>query len=220
MTIPRALLDYTPLIPPVLKNHLDFTESEAEQYYKWFLANVDSRADYLRNYISLKQNIPQDKLDFSLDSLIIIWEWFLSVALVEKVSGEELENVRKRYEGVPQPMFEHLVEQNSLRLSTTTEYILFDIGMYAAKLFTRSYPCLKWKLKLKPKRDVNANLPVIIGFVDDDPDYEKPFYPELNPVDLVRTPAMKLIRDPSDVPAKDDLFGWCKMWVEWIPRNN
>lgn len=217
MNIPHELLDYMPIVSPIPKSHFDFTRNEAQEYYGWFLKNVDVRAAYLRDFISRKRNIPTEKLNYSLDSLILVWEWFLSIAFVEKASEEELAAIRKRYEGVPQPMFDSLVKQNSLRLSTTTEYVLFDIGLYVAKMFTENYPCLEWHLKLKPKSDVNANLAVITGFIDEAPDYEKPFHPELEPISFTRTPAMKLIREPFDVPKSDDLLNWCKMWIEWIP---
>lgn len=221
MIIPYELIDYIPFIPPIelQKSNYEFTKKEARQYYEWFLSNVDERATYLRDFISEKQNIERSKLDFSPDSLVHVWKWFLSVASVEIISEEEVTEVKQAYAGVPQPIFDELVRERSLRLSATTEYVLRDIGMYISKMFIDNYSMLTWNLKLKPKSDVHANLPVIVGFVDDNPSYEKPYRPELEPVDLARTPALKLIRNPFEVPRNNDLLKWCNMWLEWIPKE-
>lgn len=221
MIIPYELMDYMPFIPlaELQKSNYEFTKKEASQYYEWFVSNVDERANYLRDFISEKQNIEPSKLDFSPDSLILVWKWFLSVVSVERISEEELTAVKRIYAGVPQPMFDELVKERSLRLNVTAEYVLRDIGMYVSKMFIDNYSGLTWKLKLKPKSDVHANLPVIVGFIDDNPAYEKPYYPELEPVDLARTPALKLIRKPFEAPQNDDLLNWCNMWIGWIPKE-
>ena len=108
-----------------------------------------------------------------------------------------------------------MVEQSEDELSVFTEYVLRDIGMYIAKMFMSNYPILQWSIKRSPKNYVYKNLPIIVGFVDDNPNYPAPFHPKLEPIDVARTPAMKLFDNSQKI---DDLYIVCKRWVEWVPK--
>ena len=89
--------------------------------------------------------------------------------------------------------------------------------MYIAKVFCVNYPVLKWTIKSRPKNYVSVNEPLPVGFVDDQPDYPKPFHPDLEPISLVRRCALNIF---DGTQHEDDLYQWCLHYVKWIPKTN
>lgn len=144
-----------------------------------------------------------------------MWKWFLQVAEISITPKSLLKKIEKSLSGQPQSYINHMLEQSKEELSVFTEYVLRDIGMYLGKVFEGNYPQLKLTYKISPQSDVHVNQPIIIGFIDET--HTKPFYPELEPIDLARTPAMNLF---DNIQRENDLFEWSKKWEQWIPREN
>jgi len=208
--------NYLPLPVPIDKPFADLSKKEAKDYFAWFVSHLDERCGYLRGKVSSGLGIPANRVDYSLDSLKLVWKWFLQVAEVSKTPKDVLRALEKSMAGQPKSFIEHMIKQSSEELSVFTEYVLRDIGMYIGKLFLTNYPCLRWTIKHTPKSYVHVNVPLIVGFVDDDESYPEPFHPEMEPIDLARTPAMNLF---AKTQKEDDLFDWCMKWVQWIPEN-
>lgn len=57
---------------------MEFTPQEVEAYFQWFIGIRLQRIAYLQAYLGVA-------LDYSIDSLIDIWSWFLSIAEIEKL---------------------------------------------------------------------------------------------------------------------------------------
>lgn len=216
MIITENMRNYSPLVPPIEKTYSEFTKKEADRYFDWFLSNVDERADYLVKKVSEGINIPIEKLNFTLESLIPIWKWFLSVAEIAKTSDEDLKMIEASLKGMPAPCVNHMIKSFEKKLSLFSEYVLRDIAMYVSKMFISNYPCLKWRVKYTPKRYIYVNQPIIVGFIDDNPDYPKPYFPDLEPIDLVRLAALRLINGRT--VSENDLYDSCKEWVGWVPN--
>lgn len=212
----RVLKDYMPLIVPYNKPFSDLSRKEADYYFKWFLSHIDERAEYLKEMICRDLNISKNQLDYTLESTVIIWRWFLSIARISNTPDGVLKQLRNSLKGYPESFIAHMVQQSEDELSIATEYVLRDIGMYVSKLFIPTYTQLKWEIRYTPKSYVHVNEPLIVGFIDDDPLYPKPFSPEMEPVDLVRTPAMNLFEGTEN---ERDLFDRCMQWINWIPGN-
>ncbi len=208
--------DYIPLVFPLNKPFIELSKAEAQEYFDWFISHIDERSDYLRQKVSAGLNIPIESLDFSLDSLKPIWKWFLHVAETTESSQIDIEELEQLLEGQSE-VVRHLIEQPREILSVFTEYVLRDIGMYVAKVFTSNYDVIRWTIKRTPKRYVHVNEPLLIGFIDDNEAYPKPFYPDLEPVQFTRMPALKLIRQQQ--PSEDDLYNQCIKWIQWILKN-
>ncbi len=216
MKISEKQINYEPLIIPLNKSFMDLSKKESQEYFDWFISHIDERAEYLRQKVSNGLGISIELLDYSLNSLKPIWKWFLQVAEISKTSKKDLKQLEKSLTGQQQSFIKHMVEQSKEELSVFTEYVLRDIGMYLAKIFILNYPILEWTIKRTPKTYVHVNVPLIIGFVDDNKDYPKPFHPDLEPIDLARTPAMNLF---SKTQQDDDLYDVCKKWTQWIPKE-
>ena len=192
MKIFKRRTEYKPLIIQADKPFQEMTQKEADAYSEWFLSKIDERSEYLREIVSEGLHIDIKQLDFTLDSTLLIWKWFLKEAKLDKTPEIELDKIRKGLLGQPQSFIDHMVEMARAELSIRTEYILRDIGMYIGKMFISNYENLKWTIKYKPKSYIYVNVPIIVWFVDDKPEYPKPFRPDLDPIHLARIPAMNI----------------------------
>ena len=59
------------------------TKKEADAYSEWFLSKIDERSEYLREIVSEGLRIDIKQLDFTLDSTLLIWKWFLKEAKLD-----------------------------------------------------------------------------------------------------------------------------------------
>lgn len=214
MKIFKRRTEYKPLIIQADKPFQEMTKKEADAYSEWFLSKIDERSEYLREIVSEGLHIDIKQLDFTLDSTLLIWKWFLKEAKLAKTPESELDKIREGLRGMPQSFIDHMVEMARVELSIRTEYILRDIGMYLGKMFISNYENLRWTIKYKPKSYIYVNVPIIVGFVDDKPEYPKPFHPDLEPIDFARLPAMKIFEGTQK---ESDLYEKCKEWISLIP---
>ncbi len=198
----NRLYDYVPLVPPIQKSPIDFTHSETEAYFAWFTGHIDERAEYLRNRVARDLQIPVDGLNFSIESLKPVWKWFLDIADYDKRLARKFHSA-DAFTLVKSP------------LSVNSLCAIRDIGMYVGKMFTTRYPCLSWTVKTKPKNYISVNEPLLVGFVDDDPSYPKPFYPDFEPCGVVYTLALGLF---DQTAREDDLYDVCMKFSGWIPK--
>ena len=197
----NRLHDYVPLVPPVQKAPIDFTQAETEAYFAWFMAHIDERAEYLRNRVARDLQIPIDELDFSIESLKPVWKWFLDVADFNRHLARKFRSA-DAFTPVNSP------------LSVNSLCVIRDIGMYVGKTFTTQYPCLSWTVKTKPKNYISVNEPLLVGFVDADPSYPKPFYPDFEPLGAVYTLALGLF---DQTARANDLYDLCVKFSGWVP---
>ena len=135
MKIFKRTTEYKPLIIQADKPFQEMTKKEADAYSEWFLSKIDERSDYLREIVSEGLHIDIKQLDFTLDSTLLIWKWFLKEAKLAKTPQSELNKIREGLRGMPQSFIDHMVEMARVELSIRTEYILRDIGMYLGKMF-------------------------------------------------------------------------------------
>lgn len=198
LKITKNMKNYDPLVIPLNKPIEELTLKETREYFEWYLSHIDERSDYLREKVSQGLNISVDQLDFSFESLKLIWKWFLEVAELEKTS------------------FDFFKKNQQKDFSVFTHYVIRDIAMYVGKLFTMYSPIIKWTFITKPKSYVYVNEPILIGFIDDDPDYPKPFHPDLNPLALVHICALSIMDNEQ---MENDLFDDCLRWKNWIPNK-
>ena len=77
MKIFKRTTEYKPLIIQADKPFQEMTKKEADAYSEWFLSKIDERSEYLREIVSEGLRIDIKQLDFTLDSTLLIWKWFL-----------------------------------------------------------------------------------------------------------------------------------------------
>ena len=198
MKMTKKMKNYIPLVPPLAKPFEEFSDDEVEQYFEWFTEHVDERAEYLREKVATEMCVDINKLDYSAESVKIIWKWFLGVAEIEKPNLLRKMFTGKTYNAYPFDVFTH--------------YVIRDIGMYISKIFLK-YPSIHWTVKTKPKNYVSVNRPLLVGFVDDNPEYPKPFHPDLEPISFVEGCVVNILYGDQN---ENDLYNYCVKWLDWV----
>lgn len=165
----------------------------------------------LRRAVSEQTGEPLVALDFSAESLRIIWAWFLRTAQTAR---------NPRYRGVT-ALFSGAFRDAAMRepervFTEETNAIIGDIGMYIAKALTACNPALSFTMPTRPRNYIRAKAPVIVGFIDDNPAYPKPFHPELAPSAFVAGVAHRIFENRQ---RPDDLYDEWMKWARWIPRE-
>ena len=214
MKLTQNSRNYNPLIIPINKPFSRLNEEDAKEYFDWFISHVDERSDYLSKKVSESLNLPIELLDFSMESLIYIWRWFLKVAEINKTPKYILHNIRKELKacGHTKEFIKDTIRQHSLELNVFSRYVIRDIGMYVGKMFVTNFPALRWDYHTDTNKDSFANIPQIFGFVDTE--YSPPFEPQFEPIYFTEMQASKLF-DKSC--SEKDLYDLCMLWTKWIP---
>lgn len=216
-----VLKNYLPLIPIFEKPPIEFSAKEAKMYFDWYLGNLDQRCAYLREIVVQTSEVTMDALDFTLESLRPLWAWFLEHAQV--VCNDNTQLLKQVLgEGSLKPEFaKDILKTNDCILSTRTEYLVRDIGMYVGKTFVTQYPQkLSWTYKRKPKNYIHVNEPLLIGFVQTNDmkgnALSKPFFPDFEPIHMVGVQAVRVLDNRQTI---DDLYRICRLWSRWIPST-
>ncbi|MBC5787508.1 hypothetical protein [Clostridium facile] len=216
MKISENQKNYIPLIIPIDKPYEKLSPSEAKSYFDWFVDHIDERSEYIKQKVSKDLNIPIETLNFSMESLIYIWRWFLKVAELTKTPKNVLKELQKEMKanGEPDEFIEDMVREHSLELSIFSHYVIRDIGMYVGKMFITNFCTLRWDYHTNIEQDSFANIPQIFGFVDST--YNPPFEMQFDPIHFTEMQASNLFDNTQN---ENDLYNVCKLWTQWIPNS-
>lgn len=188
------LYDYA--IPPYGFDYQTMTKKEAEEHFNWFLAEIPNRINYLESFCGNKVN-----LDFSYESLIDLWKFFLSVGRTEPIPKDELKELRTQFKAFGDDFV------GTEQLSVSTEYLVRDIGIYLSEVYKKNSPEIYWHFTTKPKSYFFVNRPMLTGFVDNN--YNPPYKCECDPIHMVGVQAVGLLDGSSDVY---DLYNMAVAW--------
>jgi hypothetical protein len=207
---------YEPLIIPIDKPFEKLSKKETKAYFDWFISHIDERSEYIRQKVSKSLNIAIESLDYSIESLLPIWRWFLQIAEVNKTPKDVLKQIKNELlqRGEQKEFIEDILRERATELSVFSRYVVRDIGMYVGKMFVTNYSALRWDYHTNTKRDSFANMPQIFGFVNTD--YDPPFQFEFEPIHFTEMHAEKVTDDTQD---ENDLYNICKRWSKWIPEE-
>jgi len=195
---------YDILIPPITKPFEEFTLNEAENYFNWHMSNLVERVLYLKKYSKVQ-------LDYSVNSLIDIWAWFLKVAGAEKTPKEKLDEIKNQLKGKPKDLINTILQEQSEQFTLETEYIIRDIAMYFGEVIVKNNSSIYWGYHTDTKKDSFANLPLLMGF--EDRDFNPPFNAAFDPVFIIHGIACNLFDGSHN---KNDLVGMYKKWQRMI----
>ena len=169
-------VEYDLLVPPYGQDYYLMTPKQVKDNFEWFISKIPERVDYLINRCAKDLKVSVDEFDYSPESLKLIWRWFLKTAKIEKVPKDQLDEMVKQWG--------HLGKESKMinyeQLTVATQFITRDIGMYLGEVFTRKYPgIITWGYFMKPKSEVSAKRPVLLGFYYEriDPQYSMPLDP-------------------------------------------
>ncbi len=208
--------NYIPLLLPLDKPFEKLNKKEAKQYFDWFVSHIDDRAEYLREKVSEGLSISPSTVQYSIDSFIPVWQWFMKSAIIQTTSKLRLIQLRnelkKQHE--PKEFIDDMVRANSKELSLISLYMLRDIGMFVGKVFIYNYPVLKWGYHTNTKQDSFANIPQVFGFINTS--YNPPFEMQFDPIHYAEMSASNLL---DGTASSSDLYNDCLRWIKWIPNN-
>ncbi len=208
--------NYEPLPLPIDKPFEKLSKQEAKRYFDWFISHVDERSDYVRSNVAEFLDLSLNALDFSMESIIPVWKWFLQAAEIQPTPKLRLNQLRNALVArhKPEQFIDYIVEANNKELSLLSLYMIRDIGMYTGKSFLMNYPVLKWGYHTDTKKDSFANIPQIFGFVNYS--YNPPFEMQFDPIHYAEMAAGNLLVGSA---TENDLYDFCMRWVKWVPNN-
>ena len=170
-------LNYNILIPEIperAKSLDDLTPQEAEEFFNWYIGKIPERVQYLSSYSGIA-------LDYSVDSLVDIWAWFLGIVEIEKTPPARMSELKKDLGGMPRDMANEVLKEHARQPTLESMYIAKDIGMYDGEVSVRNNNALYWGYHTDVKKDSFANRPLVMGYEDrnfdppwqyyDDPDF-------------------------------------------------
>ena len=183
---------YDYLVLPLEKSIYDLTPAQARRYFEWYMEKLPERVAYVSRVCAKELLIPQARMDCSPESLILLWRWLRRRAKTElsPCPGDPKRKV----------------------LTTETELILLDVGMYLGETLHRNVPGLQWSCYTQPKKDFFCNHPLLTGFVD--MSSGKPFQAVFEPIHMAKVQATKLLRHTS---LAHDLYDLYELWAKKAP---
>ena len=129
---------YPIMNPPFgAKRNRDMTVDEAKVHYNWYMNIIPDRMELLREACQ-SQTWNKYAFDYTRDSLLPLWEWYLKNVRIVPKSTEEYnkEKVNK-----PDYMIKNIPKE---RVGIGWIQIPEDIGIYFSLCLLKYSPKLKW----------------------------------------------------------------------------
>jgi hypothetical protein len=152
---------FEPMLPDLNTSLGNMSKKEALKYFNWYLAHQQERISYLSAFSGVV-------LDFSEQSLVNLWAWYLGVVRVEKVMSDEKASTRSLLAGLSEELIDLCIDVNPTKLSSQSLQILWDIQRYFAEFFVHNHKKLRWVCQNTRKSDIYFNHPQIVGNFDND----------------------------------------------------
>ena len=146
------------MTPPfIIGEFRKLSRIEAKQHFDWYVKQIPSRLSLLQDYYTESCSI-SNHLDFSEQSLVNIWNWFIeNVEIIEKLNSE----IEEEKAIIPNWMHETITQT---KIATKWKSIAHDIGLYFATSLIKGNNSLKWDIVYTPKNFISVNKPIVSGF--------------------------------------------------------
>ena len=185
---------------------------EAEKFNQKFVDELNLRLLHFRNICASDMNISIEKLDYSHESLLIVWDWFTQNATLQRASSELIEERKARAKifGDSCLYFEEYSLDSKRRI--------FDIGAYWGACFTKLIPDSYWSYLKKPKSEITCNQPAVYGI--------KTYYKgnqikdSFAPIHKASVQAAEIFSTNSGRLYKDSLYKMHSVWLDMIFNPN
>lgn len=201
-------IDYSLLLPPHGLDYYHMTKAEAQEDFEWFVEHIPERMDYFRTRCASDLRVPQRMLDYSADSMLLVWKWFLKTMRMVPTPRNELERMRES----AKIFGDSYVNKEVFSVSTT--FIMRDIGMYVGETYIRNYSPLYWSYFTSPKRNVAARKPIVAGFwAWVEGHGSAPAY--IDPIGMVEGAASQIYRNAQE---ERDLYELFFKWIKYVPH--
>lgn len=136
----------------------ELTPKRAKEYFLWFEQQISDRIALLWEY--MKQERPDSQpFDYSPESLLPLWEWYETKIKQIPMSKKEIE-----YKVSIKPKWmEENVRKNTMKFTDESLSLALDISTYLGETVVKNYPNLHWGYFTRPRRELFARRPVILG---------------------------------------------------------
>jgi len=190
-------MEYLLMQPPFeMKPFKDMTKKEAQSHFDWYIREIPNRIAMLKNAYSITSKIDKEDIDYSSESLIKLWQWYINNVDVEEKSEEDKNLERERYhESIPKNLC-------NKKISIGWMSIAMDIAIYFSECFIKEHDTIRWSFVSKPKSLAYINKPILVGFKNG---------LDLDSTNIVRVLTSKIIDGEKDSNA---LFMIYKKWSE------
>ncbi|MEK6474614.1 hypothetical protein ACVHXO_11610 [Bacillus safensis] len=170
--------------PPFeMKAFDDMSKKEAKQFFDWYVSQIPERIKVLekvtKGYVTL---------DFTKESLIDLFSWFLDFVTIRELTEEEIGSLLEEFRQYPDHVYQDekkTLLANPVDLEQIDYAVAMDIAIYYGETIIKNYPQVKWTYFTKPKSYVYLNEPIL--------SYEETEFPyERNPRSLMRILAHRI----------------------------
>lgn len=164
-------MTYPWMAPPFeMKPFEEMNKKEAKQHFEWYISQIPERIEVLKELTEHKIS-----LDYSKESLIPLFAWYLSQITIYKLSDKEIDAELEDLRQYPDFVYEDEKESllaNPVELKKEDYALAMDIAIYYAETIIKNYPQVKWTFFTKPKSYAYLNEP-ILSYEDDKIFYER-----------------------------------------------
>jgi len=190
-------MEYPLMEPPFhFKSFYELSKKEAMDYFRWFLGEIPNRIRILNEYFEETSGLPKELLDYTPESLNVIWNWFSPKIRIVPRTEEEIEEQKAL---VPPG-----TDIDPYKPSNETLAIAFDIGIYFGETFRRNNNGIEWGVVTKPKSLFYVNRPVLRGFKSNK---------LMDPIHLMHTLTLREINEKKEESPLYDLY---EVWKRYI----
>lgn len=202
-------IEYDMDFPPTGIDYDSWDKHTADRYFKWFIEQIPIRMEYFQKRVADDLKIEKLLLDYSPESLITVWDWYIKVAIIEDVPAETIKRIKQS------PAYNLFGESyiNKEQLSLNSILIQRDIGMYLAQVFLKESPKLQWTYEHDPPskkvKNVFNNRPALTGFIGVNHPYS------FEPIHMVGVQGISVLEGDAK---KQDLFDLYNQYSEWLPK--
>jgi hypothetical protein len=169
---------------------LSLTDEEAQTFFQHYLGLRDSRLALLKRTFHETSEGKEVDLDFSPNSLVLLWRWAAKQLRRREYTDAELLHIKSLPDWFEQY---HLANKP---LSEDTLILLNDIAYYLGEVLIRNLPNVRWQVcKTGVERYCDENQPVLSGFMD-----------PVDPRGSVKIAALKTLEGTSGDQALLDIY--------------
>lgn len=180
-------------LPDYFNGYDNMSPKQAADFFDWYVSSIDDRLRLLNSMILSDCG---KILDYSLDSLITIWDWYETKISYKNLTEAEYSLKKKDY---PSWMQAYVSQQD---LSRESIVYGLDVAIYFAQVMINSTgEKIQWGYYTKPKSRAYCNQPVLLGF-----SHNKP----LNPRVVIINCALKSLEEKNPKRLLDMYDTWKK----------
>ena len=181
------------------KSYENMTKKEATVMYNWFLNEIPNRIQLLTKYYDFDNFGKNKRLDYSPESLISIWEWF-----IPKIESRELTNGERVIYNTVMPQWAQIGIPTKM-FTVGCMSVSVDIAIYLAEVFIRNNEEISWGIKYSPKSFLDVNRPILKGFIKN---------VTMNPVSIIHVLMLRVLnRKEININSLYDIY---HIWLEKI----